>query len=97
MITRIVKMTFRAEEVPGFLANFDAHKSAIRASDGCEKLLLLQDVKNPNIYFTYSWWQDPENLEAYRNSELFKGVWAFTKTLFAAKPEAWSTQQIESL
>lgn len=97
MITRIVKMTFRAEEIPGFLANFDKHKSEIRTFEGCEKLLLLQDVKNPNVYFTYSWWQDPANLESYRNSELFKGVWAFTKALFAAKPEAWSTEQIESL
>ena len=97
MITRIVKMTFKAEEVENFLANFEKHKSQIRAFEGCEKLLLLQDKKNPNVYFTYSWWKDESNLEAYRYSDLFQGVWAYTKSLFSAKPEAWSTEQIESL
>lgn len=97
MITRIVKMTFKIEEVPNFLANFNKNKEHIRSFPGCEKLMLLQDATNPNIYFTYSWWQSPSDLEAYRHSDLFKGVWAFTKTLFAEKPEAWSVHQIESL
>lgn len=97
MITRIVKMTFKADEVPNFLANFEKNKAKIRAFEGCEKLILLQDYQNPNVYFTYSWWQEAAQLEAYRHSDLFKGVWAFTKSLFAAKPEAWSTKQIESL
>ncbi len=90
-------MTFKADEVDNFLANFEKHKSQIRAFEGCEKLILLQDKHKPNVYFTYSWWQNESNLTAYRHSELFKGVWAFTKSLFAAKPEAWSTEQIESL
>ncbi len=97
MIVRIVKMTFREEVVPDFLENFHKHKSQIRAFPGCERLLLLNDVNDPRVYFTYSWWQGEENLEEYRHSDLFKGVWAFTKTLFDAKPEAWSTQEIEAL
>lgn len=97
MITRIVKMTFKKGEINNFLANFEKHKAQIRAFEGCEKLLLLQDMQNPNVYFTYSWWQADSNLEAYRHSDLFQGVWAYTKSLFAAKPEAWSTEQIESL
>jgi heme-degrading monooxygenase HmoA len=97
MIVRIVRMTFKEEAVADFLENFHKHKKLIRAFEGCERLLLLQDVKETNVYFTYSWWQDEENLTNYRHSELFAGVWAFTKNLFAAQPEAWSTKEIEAL
>ena len=33
-----------------------------------------------------------EDLEKYRKSELFKGVWAKTKILFAEKAEAWTLE-----
>lgn len=97
MIVRIVKMSFRDEAVPDFLENFHKHKAQIRAFPGCEKLLLLNDMQHSNVFFTYSWWESDADLEAYRQSDLFNGVWAFTKTLFDAKPEAWSTKEIEAL
>lgn len=97
MIVRIVKMTFREAVVADFLENFHLHKAQIRSFPGCERLLLLNDVKDSRVYFTYSWWQDESDLEHYRQSELFQGVWAFTKTLFAEKPEAWSTKEMEAL
>jgi heme-degrading monooxygenase HmoA len=93
MITRIVKMTFKPKEIGAFIDNFDAVKHKIRDFEGCEKVLLLQDIANPSIYFTYSWWQSEADLNNYRNSELFKGVWSFTKSLFAAKAEAWSVTE----
>lgn len=97
MISRIVKMTFQEDRVDDFLENFHNHKDQIRNFPGCEQLKLLRDVNDPRIFFTYSWWQEATDLENYRQSDLFQGVWAFTKTLFAAKPEAWSTNEIESL
>jgi hypothetical protein len=33
-------------------------------------------------------------LNQYRDSELFKSVWSFTKTLFSEKPQAWSTKKL---
>ena len=90
MIVRIVKMTFREETIAGFLDNFEKHKMQIREFEGCEKLELLRDTKNPNIFFTHSYWQSETHLESYRHSDLFKGVWTFTKSLFADKPQAWS-------
>jgi len=41
-------------------------------------------------FFTYSKWEKESDLETYRNSELFKGVWATTKPMFEAKANAWS-------
>lgn len=95
MIVRIVKMTFQPERVKDFLENFDANKSKIRGFEGCEHLELLKEEGREDVYFTYSYWQNVEALENYRHSQLFKGVWAFTKTLFADKPQAWSVQSID--
>ena len=61
--------------------------------EGCSHLELLNDINSPNIYFTYSYWNDETDLNNYRNSELFASVWSKTKILFCAKPEAWSVEQ----
>ncbi len=93
MIIRIVKMTFEKEKVNDFLELFDSSKLLIRNFEGCTHLQLLNDIDSPNIYFTYSYWQSINDLENYRNSELFKSVWSRTKILFSAKAEAWSVEQ----
>ena len=94
MIKRLVKMTFRPESVEEFKALFNSKKELIAAMEGCSHVELLQDADNKTIFFTYSLWEDPKYLEAYRNSALFKEVWAKTKALFDAKPEAWSTETV---
>lgn len=94
---RIVKLTLQADKVAEFLANFEEQKANIRAFEGVNHLELLNDKNNPNIYFTYSKWESEQHLENYRNSDLFKGIWAVTKPMFAAKAEAWSTESIEQL
>lgn len=83
-------MTFEPKKVPEFLANFEKNKNSIRNFKGCHKLSLLKGLKDENVYFTYSWWDNDEALNNYRNSDLFKGVWSKTKVLFIDKPEAWS-------
>lgn len=97
MFIRIVKMSFAEENVEAFLENFDNNKEKIRAVNGCEFLQLLRDKDNTNQFFTYSFWNEQADLENYRQSDLFKGVWAKTKVLFNAKPEAWSVEKIVSL
>ena len=93
MIIRIVKMTFEKDKVVDFLELFNSSKQLIRNFEGCTHLELLNDINNPNIYFTYSYWQAENDLENYRNSELFNSVWSKTKVLFSAKAEAWSVEQ----
>ncbi|WP_035756424.1 putative quinol monooxygenase [Hugenholtzia roseola] len=90
MLVRIVRMEFRPDFVPTFLANFETNKNAIRHFQGCLHLELLQDADNPAIFTTYSHWQQAQDLDTYRHSELFKSVWAATKIGFAAKPIAFS-------
>ena len=97
MFVRIVKMSFHQEHIKAFQEIFEEKKEFIRNSDGCKLLELYQDKNNPEIFFTYSYWEKEENLENYRNSELFKSVWAKTKILFNDKPAAWSVDKKVSL
>ncbi|WP_457610637.1 putative quinol monooxygenase [Lutibacter sp.] len=97
MFKRIVKMSFDIAKIDLFLENFNKNKNKIKNFEGCHHLELLRDKNNPSIFFTYSYWESEAHLEAYKNSELFKTVWAKTKTLFNNKPEAWSVDTVESL
>ena len=97
MFVRIVKMSFQPEKIPTFLENFDKKKENIRNFPGCRLLELYRDKTNPNIFFTYSYWDKEEDLENYRHSELFKNIWAETKVFFNDKPQAWSVDKVVSL
>lgn len=96
MFVRIVKMNFKASNIALFLKNFNENKEKIRNSKGCNLLELYRDKNDSNTFFTYSYWESEADLEAYRNSELFKVVWGKTKVLFNNKPEAWSVDKVEA-
>lgn len=97
MLIRIVRMTFKPEEVSSFLENFEANKSFIRNFPGCQHLELWQDENQKNIFMTYSHWESEESLDQYRDSELFKTVWSFTKALFSEKPKAFSSKKLQEV
>lgn len=97
MIIRIVKMVFRTEEIEAFQTLFEERKSLIRNFEGCTHLELWQDKNNPQIFFTYSWWDTEEHLDNYRASHFFDDTWNLTKQKFAARPEAWSVQAVHVL
>ena len=94
MFIRIVKMNFKESGIASFLENFNENKEKIRHFKGCNLLELYRDKKDSNTFFTYSYWETEADLEAYRNSELFKTVWGKAKALFNNKPEAWSVDKI---
>ena len=93
MIIRIVKMTFQLEKVDEFIHLFNESTELIRSMSGCKHLELLNDIQAKEVYFTYSYWNSENDLNNYRNSEVFAKVWSETKVLFSAKPEAWSVEQ----
>lgn len=90
MLVRLVRMHFRDEGVPLFLALFEARKSRIRHFDGCAHLELWQDANDATVYYTYSYWDSEAALNHYRFSEFFKDTWGHTKALFAERAQAWS-------
>ncbi len=97
MFTRIVKMEFQESEVDNFLENFENAKDKIRNFPGCCFLELYRDRTDPTIFFTYSRWEEEEDLERYRKSSLFKEVWSATKPKFKERAQAWSVDTLVSI
>lgn len=97
MLTRIVKMTFDESKVEDFKTMIKGNAPLIQGFDGCEYLRILQDQKDQNTFFTYSYWKSAEHLETYRKSELFNRLWSAAKAGFIAKPEAWSVDVVIEL
>lgn len=95
-MTRVVKMTFREDQVEAFKELYFENCPRIAASAGCREVRLFRDQHEPNTFFTISQWVSPEALEAYRNSDLFRIVWQRTKAMFSGKPEAWSLEEVAS-
>ena len=89
-------MSFDPAKIDEFLGNFDSVQEKIRNFEGSNFLELYRDQNNTNIFFTYSYWDSETDLNKYRNSDLFKSVWANTKPLFNDKPEAWSVDKLAS-
>lgn len=96
MLIRIVKLTFKPENIASFERIFEESKNGILAFEGCNMVELYQDIANSNIFFTYSFWDTESHLNQYRNSDFFKEVWGNTKKLFSDKPEAWSVHKVQS-
>ena len=92
---RIVKLTFSPEHRQDFIDLVAQYKDQIRSYLGCQRVDFLNDRQNENIFFTYSHWDNPECLDAYRKSDLFNKVWSQVKQWFADKPEAWSVEELD--
>ena len=97
MLIRFVKMTFREEFVKDFLEELNKRKEQIRNFEGCNYLQVMQDIKDPCIIFSHSFWESEAALNKYRNSDFFKETWKLTKPGFAAKAEAWSVASLHEL
>lgn len=97
MITRIVRITFRAEEIKQFIRIFDLSVNLIESFEGCLGVELMKDAGNENVFFTLSKWESEDHLNQYRSSALFKSTWAEVKPLFAEKADAWSLIDFKQL
>lgn len=94
MITRIVKMHFSPGHIDDFKQLFGEVKWKISNFPGCYSLTLLQDARLPQVFFTYSTWEDEKALDNYRKSDLFAETWKKTKVLFDEKASAWTTTEL---
>ncbi len=94
MIQRLVKLHFHPQHCAAYEAIYQSSRQRIRATPGCLHLESWRDLQQPNIYYTYSRWQDEASLNAYRHSDFFQATWAKTKALFSNKPEALSAEAL---
>lgn len=94
MITRVVKMTFKQDDVQKFKQIFAESAALIQSFEGCNEVRLMQDKSNESVYFTLSKWQSEEHLNSYRSSVLFQTTWTKVKPMFSEKAQAWSLLDI---
>lgn len=94
MLIRIVKLHFKQEHIETFKEILANTADKIRQFEGCAYMVGYQQNDNPQVFFTYSHWDNEEALNSYRDSDFFKSVWSKTKTLFHEKPKAWSLHQV---
>lgn len=97
MIKRIVRMKFKPESVTEVLAVLETKVTSIRAREGCHFLEILQDIDDPTILFSYSYWTSQVHLDNYRASNLFGEVWPFLKRNFEEAPQANSVNVLHHL
>jgi heme-degrading monooxygenase HmoA len=90
-------MHFTEAGVEEFLQIFNNNKERIRNFPGCTNLQLLKDHQDPNCYTTLSHWQSAEDIQQYRKSELFAGVWGRVKSLFSERTQAFSLEKFIEL
>ena len=95
MITRIVQLPIdpQTENGAAFEALFNHYKGQIAGAAGCRNVKLLV---SSTCYFTYSIWENENDLEAYRHSAVFAEVWPKTKALFTGKAMAWTCDELHS-
>ncbi len=92
---RIVKMNFKEECVQDFLKLFEERKNKIRHSKGCNYLELWNDIDIKTIYYSYSIWDSMDDLNEYRQTELFKDTWAQFKSWFQDKAHVFNIEKNE--
>ncbi|MCS7162064.1 MAG: antibiotic biosynthesis monooxygenase [Bacteroidia bacterium] len=87
-IWRWVELPIQAESaefVQGLLAQ---HAPKVRAFPGCQALYLY--VGEGPTFYSFSEWATSTDLEAYRQSPLFRTFWAQLRPHFRARPRAFS-------
>lgn len=94
---RVVRLHFHSEYRQQFLELFQERKERIRHFPGCLHLELWEDQNHPAVFYTYSWWEDAAQLEAYRLSDLFGETWQLVKDWFSEKPMAFSANSLVTL
>ncbi len=92
MITRIVKMNVNVLDVKKFKDLVQAYQNKILAAQGCKQVNIMCDKKIKTKFFSYSIWESEQDLENYRNSEMFKKTWNEVKQLFSSPAQAWTVE-----
>lgn len=87
-------MTFAEGNEIAFRNIFEAHYDTILSMQGCSHLELFQDIDDPSVFVTYSHWDSVQDLDAYRQTDFFAGVWKKTRKLFKDKAVAFSVKRV---
>ncbi len=93
MITRIVKMEIKENDVAQYMYHVKPFIEKILEFPGCKEVKIYRDINSETTFFSYSIWESEHDLNNYRHSEIFIETWQKIKPLFCSKPMAWSLEK----
>lgn len=91
-----MRIRFRPDAVPTFLALYEQVGPIIAAQPGCRSVQLLREVDDPTAFATWSMWDNAAALDAYRTGAFFRSFWPEVKALFRAPAEAVSFETLNA-
>jgi len=94
MLIRLVRMYFQPPKVDAFLTLYEHARPTILSQSGCRSVVLVRQIDDPAAFATWSVWDGPAALEAYRTSTFFTGFWPDVKALFRKPAEAISFEEV---
>ena len=97
MVIRIVELHIQKDKLENVKLLLAEVAPKVRGMAGCTHLNILEDLYNSGHITTYSYWETEADLNAYRNSEVFKTFWAAIKPLFELPARAWSSDSLHYL
>ena len=97
MIVRLVELFIQEDKLDLSRQMLSRVAPKVRQFSGCTKLRIIEDLHNPGHITTYSHWHSEDDLNAYRNSDVFKDFWREIKPLFAERARAWSSTTLHHL
>ena len=95
MITRIVKMVIKPEEVSSFVKHREKFTNKIRSFKGCVSHDFLKDKNVNNTFFSYSTWDSEQSIDTFRHSELFQSLKEINNRYYLKAEQAWTVENIK--
>jgi len=92
MIYRYVRLRFDESSEDEFREIFKVSQPKIMSFPGCHSVELWKG--GPGEFATFSLWDSEDDLNHYRESDLFKATWAKVKLMFNDRPFAQSYEEV---
>lgn len=89
-LVRIVYLYFEEEYSTTFNQVFLKYKPILLQQVGCQNVQLYQVEGQSQDFVTISQWRNKDDLERYRQSDVFRKMWSNLKPHFYQKPNAHS-------
>ncbi|OFX61669.1 MAG: hypothetical protein A2046_04560 [Bacteroidetes bacterium GWA2_30_7] len=93
MIVRIVKMQVNESNKVLFKQTLKDYQPLLKKQKGCMQIDMLNDKKIKDIYYSYTIWDNEENLKKYKNSDFYKELSSKVLPLCEKEPQAWTVDE----
>lgn len=88
MVVRFVSLRAHPDRQAELAEVVTSSAPTVRAVPGCRGLTILQDIHDPLHFLTWSQWDSPADLDAYRRGPVYGQVWPRIRACLAERAHA---------